>query len=72
MYRIALVNLPFSSLKLPSLGLTQIKSVLDKTFGNRISVELHYLSHDFGHYLGVDSYEQISGSMQHHNAGFRY
>ena len=70
MYRIALVNLPFAGLGLPSLGLTQIKSVLDKTFGTRISLDLHYLSHDFGHHLGLDHYEQISGSMQHHNAGF--
>ena len=70
MYRIALINMPFAGLELPSLGLTQIKSVLDKTFGDRVSVELHYLSHEFGHYLGVDRYEQISGSMAHHNAGF--
>lgn len=70
MYRIALVNMPFAGLELPSLGLTQIKSVLDKTFGDRISVDVHYISHDFGHYLGVDRYEQISGSMEHHNSGF--
>ena len=70
MYRIALVNMPFAGLGLPSLGLTQIKSVLEKTFGPRISVDLHYLSHDFGHHLGIDHYEAISGSMQHHNAGF--
>ena len=70
MYRIALVNMPFAGLELPSLGLTQIKSVLDKSFGDRISVDVCYISHDFGHYLGVDRYEQISGSMEHHNSGF--
>lgn len=70
MTRILLLNMPFASLNLPSLGLTQIKSVLDETFGDEVSVEILYLNHDFARLLGVPTYQGISNSAVHHNAGF--
>ncbi len=33
MLKIALLNMPFAAYHLPSIGLTQIKSVLDRRFG---------------------------------------
>ncbi|MDT7808527.1 MAG: hypothetical protein QOJ70_2340 [Acidobacteriota bacterium] len=69
MYKIVLINMPFGSLSLPSIGLTQIKSVLDASFKGQVETEVRYLSHDFAHYLGLDLYTAIAGSMEHHNSG---
>jgi acyl carrier protein len=33
MFRISLVNMPFANLNLPSIGLTQLKSVIDERLG---------------------------------------
>jgi ribosomal peptide maturation radical SAM protein 1 len=60
MCEIFLVNMPFAGLHLPSLALTQLKSVLDSEFGERVSVEIFYLNHDLAHYMGVDLYKYVS------------
>lgn len=70
MTRILLLNMPFASLNLPSIGLTQIKGVLEDTHGAEVSVEVLYLNHDFARVLGVQTYQSISNSATHHNAGF--
>ena len=69
MKRIAFVNMPFAMLEIPSIGLTQLKSVLDRQFAGKLSTELLYLNHDFGRYLGVSQYQDISVSMTSHNSG---
>jgi hypothetical protein len=69
MFKITLINMPFGDLRIPSIGLTQLKAVLDEEYEGRIAVDIHYCSHDFAHYLGLDLYNSISGSMDHHNAG---
>jgi ribosomal peptide maturation radical SAM protein 1 len=50
--RIALINMPFASLAMPSLALTQLSSVLGERFGSRVRVETHYLNMEFARYLG--------------------
>src|SRR5690242_21961487 len=69
MFRICLINMPFASLSLPSIALTQMKSRLKEQFKDRVSVEILYLNHDFGKYLGVEFYDFLSNSMQSLNAG---
>ena len=70
MLEIVLVNMPFASLSLPSIGLTQIKSVLDEQFPvGEVTTIIRYLNHDFAHSLGLDLYNAISSSMEHHNSG---
>ncbi len=34
-----------------------------------MSVDIHYLSHDFANYLGLDLYESITSSADSQNAG---
>ncbi len=68
MFNIVLINMPFGSLSLPSIGLTQIKSVLDSRFPGEVTTALRYLSHDFAEFLGLDFYNSITSSMEHHNA----
>ena len=70
MLKIVLINMPFASLSLPSIGLTQIKSVLNSQFRNdEVTTTIRYLNHDFAHSLGLDFYNAISSSIEHHNSG---
>jgi ribosomal peptide maturation radical SAM protein 1 len=70
MFSIALVNMPFAALNLPSIGLTQLRSVLNSKFKAHVAVEIHYLNQDFAQYFGVDFYKSITGSLEHHGSGF--
>src|SRR5262245_6907327 len=56
---IKLINMPFAQLAYPSIALTQLKSVLDNTFGDRVTVEILYLNHDFANYLGLPLYQYL-------------
>jgi len=69
MYKIALINMPFANLSMPSIALTQLKAVVDQRFKDQVSVDIHYLSHDFAKYLGLELYELITGSADAQNAG---
>ncbi len=69
MYKIALINMPFADLSLPSIALTQLKAVVEQRFSDEVSVDIHYLNHDFAHYLGLDLYELITASADSQNAG---
>lgn len=69
MFRVALVNMPFSNLALPSIALTQLKSVLDSRFAGQVSTEIVYLNHDFGRFLGTDFYGYLATSMEALNTG---
>ena len=47
MLRIALINMPIASLTFPSLGLTQLRSVLLRDFPDQLEIATYYLNHDF-------------------------
>ena len=69
MYRIALINMPFANLNMPSLALTQLKAVVDAKFANEVSVEIIYLNQEFAHYLGVEPYENVAKQVEHYESG---
>lgn len=69
MYKIALINMPFAFLQMPSIALTQLKAVVEQRFGDQVSVNIYYLNHDFAKYLGQELYELITGSTDSQNAG---
>src|SRR5215217_350507 len=69
MYRIALINMPFATINMPSLALTQLKAVVDAKFSNEVSVEIIYLNQEFAHYLGVEPYENVAKQMEHYESG---
>ena len=50
--RVALINMPFPSLAVPSLALTQLATVLRERFGDRVTVDTHYLNFEFARYVG--------------------
>ena len=68
--RIALVNMPFSSLQIPSIALHQLEEVLAEKFRDDVEVTIHYLNHDFGALAGTDIYTWISESLAGHTCGF--
>jgi len=68
-YKIALINMPFADLQLPSIALTQLKAVVEQRFKDQVSVNIYYLSHDFAKYLGLELYDLITGSADSQNAG---
>jgi len=68
-FKICLVNMPFAALHAPSIALTQLKSVLNKQFGNRVSVEVLYLNQEFGRHFGIDSYDYIATAAECHHSG---
>lgn len=69
MYKISLINMPFAGLQMPSLALTQLKSVIDAEFKDRVSVDILYLNHDFAHYLEIGLSQLLAYSSEAHNAG---
>lgn len=69
MYKIALINMPFADLSMPSIALTQLKAVVEQRFKEQVSVDVYYLTHDFARYLGQELYERITGSADSQNAG---
>ncbi|HKH47466.1 MAG TPA: RiPP maturation radical SAM C-methyltransferase [Thermoanaerobaculia bacterium] len=62
------MNMPFATLQFPSIALTQLKSVAESRFGEKVRVRILYLNHDFAQYLGVELY-QVLNSIQASNAG---
>jgi ribosomal peptide maturation radical SAM protein 1 len=68
--RVALVNMPFSSLQIPSIALHQLETVIEEHFAEEISTSVHYLNHDFGAMTGPDIYAWISESLAGHTCGF--
>ena len=68
MYKIALINMPFAGLQMPSLALTQLKSVVEAEFNDRVSVKILYLNHDFAHYLGIELSQMLTLSSEAHNS----
>jgi ribosomal peptide maturation radical SAM protein 1 len=70
MLKIALLNLPFAAYHLPSIGLTQLKSVLDAELGDRVETRIVYANLDFAAQLGLDLYERIALSGDQLQSGF--
>jgi hypothetical protein len=64
MFRISLINMPFANLQLPSIALTQIRSITQSQFPGELSVNIATLTHDFAKYAGVERYQYISSSIQ--------
>src|SRR5215813_12387374 len=65
MYKVVLLNLPFTYTNIPSVALTQLKYVLEEKFGKRVTTEILYLNHDFVHFLGLDLSAVMSQGYEH-------
>jgi magnesium-protoporphyrin IX monomethyl ester (oxidative) cyclase len=69
MYRIALVSMPFAAADIPSIALAQLKSVVTRKHGDRVSCDIFYLNLDLVNYLGLPLYQMISQSVEANTAG---
>jgi ribosomal peptide maturation radical SAM protein 1 len=61
--------MPFANIQLPSIALTQLRSIIRSQFPDGLSIDIACLGHDFAKYLGIDQYAYISNSMQALYAG---
>ncbi len=62
MYRISLINMPFTAIEIPSIALTQLRTVVEERLGDQVRVRILYLVHDFVHYLGQEAYADLSNT----------
>jgi magnesium-protoporphyrin IX monomethyl ester (oxidative) cyclase len=63
--------MPFASIILPPLSLTQLRSVVMKELGIRVSVEILHLNHHFAQDIGINEYSFISEDhIELQRAGF--
>lgn len=61
---IVLVNMPFSAVASPAIGLTQLKGVIERAFPGRFEVGIHYLNHEFHRFLGdADFYSHVMSNF---------
>ena len=61
--KIALINMPFAAVHLPSIALTQLKSVLARQWPDRVESQIFYLNHDFAAHLGLGHYNQVASAV---------
>ena len=69
MYKISLINMPFATVSLPSIALTQLKSVVEEQLGEQVRVRILYFNHDFAHFVGAELYGMMTNSMEANNSG---
>ena len=68
--RICLVNMPFGYLRIPSIAITQLKSIIDKQFGTEVITDLFYYNLELGQYLGVNNYNFIAENVSSQACNF--
>lgn len=56
MLKLGLLTMPETLLAFPSIGLTEISSVLKKEFAGQIEVEIYYPCLEYAKFLGVETY----------------
>jgi ribosomal peptide maturation radical SAM protein 1 len=67
--KIALVNMPFGVVQLPSIAMTQLRSVVQKTFGSSLSISSHYFNHEIAQRMSQDVYQFVCESGVAHVTG---
>jgi ribosomal peptide maturation radical SAM protein 1 len=68
--RISLVNMPFADAMLPSIALTQLKSVvLSDSYLTGVSVDIAYANNDFALHFGMPTYRFVTHSNRSLYAG---
>ncbi len=70
MLKVALLNMPFAAYHLPSIGLTQLKAVVDREHGAEVETRIVYANHDFASAMGLDLYDTVLSEGKYLQAGF--
>ncbi|MEV6412967.1 RiPP maturation radical SAM C-methyltransferase [Kribbella sp. NPDC051718] len=65
MLKISFVNMPFADWDRPSFALSQLAALTRQEFGDQVEVSVHSLNLDVARYLGAETYEEITGNIQH-------
>jgi len=62
--------MPWAFMKLPSIGLTQLKQVLDEAYGDQVCTKLHYLNLDFARFFGPVTYNFLANDTLTKYSGY--
>ncbi len=65
MARVVLVNMPFTDVLRPPLGLLQLEAVMNHELGERVGVDVVYPNNAFCKLVGWDLYHELNHSMRH-------
>jgi magnesium-protoporphyrin IX monomethyl ester (oxidative) cyclase len=53
--------MPFASMHQPSIGLAQLRAVVEARLDHRVAVSVHHLNLEYGGRIGAWTYEQLAG-----------
>jgi ribosomal peptide maturation radical SAM protein 1 len=67
--RVVLVNMPFASLRFPSFALSQLAAIVKGELGADVNVEVLYANHELAAVIGVDLYDELTETPEHHPTG---
>lgn len=67
MFKVALINMPFASLNLPSFALTQLQSLVEEVEG--VEAEICYLNQEFVEAVGLELNQYIVDSLEANSSG---
>ncbi|HYG10537.1 MAG TPA: hypothetical protein VD835_11355, partial [Pyrinomonadaceae bacterium] len=71
MLKVSLINMPFAPLEYPVLGLTNLKSLMERKYQGRVAVdEALYLNLEFANYMGLETYQFMCKSADTQTAGY--
>lgn len=59
-FQLALIQMPFAALQLPSIALAQLHWVLSERFGERLQIRTLYANLDFAHTIGLETYLELT------------
>ena len=68
--RVCLVNMPFGYLRIPSIAITQLKSIIDQQFGTEVITDIYYYNLELGQYLGINKYNFIAENISSQACNF--
>jgi ribosomal peptide maturation radical SAM protein 1 len=62
--------MPFGNIEKPSIGLTQLSARVRDVHGDKVTVDVNYLNHEFGKLLGPSAYKYIATHQSGLVSGF--
>lgn len=59
-FQLALVQMPFAALQLPSIALAQLRKVLEERLGDRLEIRTVYANLDFAEFIGLERHLELT------------
>jgi ribosomal peptide maturation radical SAM protein 1 len=69
MYKVALINMPFGAIDIPSIALAQLDATLKTRLAGRVDSRVFHLNLDFVPYLGLELCSIVADTVQANTSG---